>query len=645
MKKVTLKRLVLDDWRAQNRAVDFTDKTVVRGFNGTGKSTLTNAFFWLLTGVDSLNRSNYDLYDNTKEFTHENALPAVVEGFFDIDGTEHTLMRSAKQKWYRPRGKSEYIKDKSDEYTYYVDGLAVSAKVYKETVESWFADIEKLKLMLNVRYYQMLDWKELRKHFADMVGVIAEEELKGDYSAIKTLLDTFGSTDKVKEKLRQEINPLKDSVERMESEIKGMREMLPTLDGVSEAEAQIENARHRIAEIDAEITGIGEANNPYKEKRKAELAAIEQKESEIQKALIEWQRTQNAPILEIKMRLEQLDKENAAISRQNNEQKNQRASLKRQMEAANQQYEYFKNERDRLYAEKEEAKNSIFDENQSCPNCGQPLPFDKVAELRTKFYNERDAKVASIIERGKKVAEMRDNQKALYESLEKQLAETPNEEKPLLSRETLIQELSDAESARLPFDDSRMRAELEEMRNNLTVIPDIDVTELVEEKKRLNDEIRELQTVVARKAMREAGIRQIESKEERQSRTSVELARLEGLFDKCVEREREWASIVRDRANKYLKYCQVEMIEFNKGGELKDVCTVTIDGVDVGVTNTAKKIVAGIDIAEAFQQNAGVNLPIFIDDAVEICTVNIPKIDNQLILAYVDENYPELTIE
>ena len=645
MKKVTLKRLVLENWRAQNRVVDFSDKTIVRGFNGTGKSSLTNAFFWLLTGVDSLNRSNYDLYDNTKPFTYDNAIPAVVEGVFDIDGKECTLKRSAKQKWYRPRGNSEYVKNDSDEYTYYVDGLSVSAKAYKETVESLFADTEKLKLMLNVRFYQMLDWKVLRKHFADMVGVITDNELKGDYSSIAFLLEKFGTTDKAKEKLRQDINPLKASVEKMESEIKGMREMLPSLDGVTEAEIRIENAKNRIVEIDAEITGIGEANNPYKEKRKAELAAIEQKESEIHKALIEWERTQNAPILEIKMRLEHLDKENAAIARQNNEQKNQCTSLQHQIDAAKQQYEYFSNERNRLHAEKEEVKNSIFDENQSCPNCGQPLPFDKVAELRTKFYEERDKKVASIIERGKKVVEMRDNQKALYESLKNQLAEIPNEEKPLLNRAMLIQELSDAESARLPFDDSRMRSELEEMRRNLTVVPDIDVTELVAEKKRLNDEILELQKVVAKKALRESDILKIEAKENEQSKIAVELAKLEGLFDKCVEREREWASIVRDRANKYLKYCQVEMTEFNKAGKLEDVCTVTIDGVDVGVTNTAKKIVAGIDIAEAFQQNAGLNMPIFIDDAVEICTTNIPDVDNQLILAYVDENCPELKIE
>lgn len=642
MKKVTLKRLVLENWRAQNREAILTDKTIVRGANGTGKSTLTDAFFWLLTGVDARNRSNYDLYDNTKDFTYENAIPAVVEGFFEVNGIEHSLKRSAKQKWFRPRGKSEYVKDKSDEYTYYVDGLAVSAKVFKETVEDWFADIEKLKLMLNVRYYQMLDWKELRKHFADMVGVITDDELKGDYSSIVDLLEKYGSTDRVKEKLRQEINPLKDSVERKESEIKGMNEMLPTLEGVAEAEADIVSARNRIADIDAEITGIGAANNPLKEKRKAELAAIEQKETDIQRALLEWERTQNAPILEIKMKLEHLDKENARIQADNIAKKRQADSISTQIETAKQQYAYFDAERTKLQEAKKRALSKVFLENQECPNCGQPLPFDKVEELRKQFNADRDKEVASIIERGQQVRAMRDRQEELAKELEKQLQGIRMEQ--ILDRTGLETELVYAEANKLPFDDSQLRAELEDMRSNLTVIPDVDVTQLVEEKKQLNERIRELQAVVARKDLREQGLRQIEVKEREKFQTSVKLAKLEGLFDKCVEREREWASIVRDRANKYLTYCKVEMIEFNKGGELKDVCSVTIDGVDVGVANTAKQIIAGIDIAEAFQKNANLELPIFIDNAEQICNANIPAVSNQLVLAYVDENSPKLTI-
>ena len=86
------------------------------------------------------------------------------------------------------------------------------------------------------------------------------------------------------------------------------------------------------------------------------------------------------------------------------------------------------------------------------------------------------------------------------------------------------------------------------------------------------------------------------------------------------------------------------MTEINKSGEINDICTVTIDGVDVGVANTARQIMAGIDIAKAFQTNAELDMPMFVDNAEQITDNNIPVISNQMILTYVDANYPELSI-
>lgn len=648
MKRVTLKKLTLENWRAQNRDIDFSCKTIVRGANGAGKSTVTDAFFWLLTGVDAQNRTNYDLYDNTKEFTPENAEPAVVEGVFDIDGVEYTFKREAKQKWTRKRGTNVYEKAKSDDYTYYIDGLAVSAKSYNERVEALFADIDKLKLMLNVRHYQILDWKVLRKHFADMVGVVSKDELKGDYSAIAPLLAKYENDPTfkgdalatVKEKLRQQINPLKDSMERFDSEIKGMKAMLPDLDGVEEAKVAIEEKRTRIEEIDREIVGMGDANKPFIEKRNAELAAIAEKKRLIELARQEWDAIQNEPIAELRKKLFDLQSENCRIGNANNVAKQRKAAIERQIEAAKQQYEYFDKERDRLKAEKEKAVAAVFDDNRTCPTCGQPLPDDMVAQMKKDFYETRDETVAAIIERGKKVRAMRDEQSALIADLEAQANSI--EIKPLLDAAAIE---ADIESVNVqPYDDSALMVELKEMEDSLTIVPVLNTEAFLTEKATLDREIQDLQKIVAKESRLAEDNAKITAKESEASATGVELAKLEGLFNKCVEREREWASIVRDRANKYLHYCKVEMTELNKSGDLVDVCTITIDGVDVGVANTARQIIAGIDIAEAFQQNAGLNLPLFIDNAEQICDCNIPAVDNQVVLTYVDDKYPELTI-
>lgn len=648
MKKATLKKLNLENFKGRTMSFDFSDgRTVIRGTNEAGKSTLCNAFFWLLMGVDAQDRTNYDLYDTTLDFTPENAIPAVVEGVFDIDGVEYSFKRVAKQKWVRPRGKSEYVKDKSDEYTFYIDGLAVSANVYKERVEALLAPIDKLKLMLNVRYYQTLDWKKLRKHFSDMVGIIDESELQGDYSAIKPLLDKHKTIDAVKEKLRQEINPKKKASDSLDAEIKGMKSMLPSLDGVEEAEKARDEKTARIAEIDKEILGLGEVNKPYIEKREAELKVIAEKRRELQSHASDWYVNQKEPVCAIQRQIADIQMENDKIREDNESINQQRLQLERDIASSEQHLDFLKEELERLRKENADIKSRTFDENQVCQSCGQPLPYDKVSEIREKFYDRKNADHKACVERGLKTKEQ-------VESLEKAISEkksqkdTLPEPKPLLSIDELEAQLELAKSNVVPFEQSDIYAnltkEITEMESNLTVVPEVDSAELVAEKQRLNDEIAELNTIIGRKAERERGESRIEAKEKERSEVGVELARLEGLFDKCVEREREWASIVRDRANKHLHYSHVEMTELTKAGELVDVCTLTARKVGSGSQNNATQILIGVDLAQAFQANAGLNLPIFIDNAEGIVDGNLPDTSSQLILLYVDESYSQLTI-
>lgn len=646
--KATLKRLSLEDFKGRTMSFDFSDgRTVIRGTNEAGKSTLTNAFFWLLMGVDAQDRTNYELYDTTLDFTPENAIPAVVKGMFDIDGAEYSFKRCAKQKWVRPRGKSEYVKDKSDEYTFYIDDLAVSANVYKERVEALFAPIDKLKLMLNVRYYQTLDWKKLRKHFSDMVGIIDESELQGDYASIKTLLEKYGSVDLAKEKLRQEINPKKKASESLEAEIKGMKSMLPTLDGVEEAEVERDKKYSQIAQIDIKILNLGEANKPFVEKHEAELKAIKEKKSELNQLRGEWEQEQHNEVYKISKAIADINAENDKISKENIRINQQRQNLERDIASSEQHLEFLKDELERLRKENADIKARTFDENQVCPNCGQLLPYDKVAKIKEKFYEKREADHKACVERGLRTKEQ-------VESLEKTISEKKSqkdalpEPKPLLDLAELESQLALAKSNVAPFEQSDIYAqltkEIADMEADLTIVPEVDSAELVAEKKRLNDEIVDLSIICGKRIERENGLKRIEAKEKEQSEVGVELARLEGLFDKCVEREREWASIVRDRANKHLHYSHVEMTELTKAGELVDVCTLTARKVGSGTQNNATQILIGVDLAQAFQANAGLNLPIFIDNAEGIVDSNLPETDSQLVLLYVDELYPTLTL-
>lgn len=651
MKNVKIKSLSIADWRAQTRTYDmFGDKTVFRGRNGTGKSTLLDAFLWVMCGVDAQDKTNYRLFDSERELTPENAIPAVAELTLDVDGMEYKFKRTAKQSWTRKRGSAEYTKDASDEYKFYVDDLAISAKAYWERISALLAPVDKLKLMLNVRYYQLLDWKQMRRQFADMVGVIDESELQGDYSSIKPLMEQYkGKIDDVMEWLRQQINPLKSTLNRIDSEIQGMHNALPDTSECAAAETQAEEIKAQIAEVDKAIMGLGEANKPLVEKRNAELKAIKDKEFEFDTYRNDYTTILMEPIHELEKQIKDVEKTNRKIEQYNRGVEMQRANINHQIQVANQQVNFLEEELVRLRARKDEIKSRVFDSEMTCPICGQPMPENIVAESRDKFYAKRDSDLKDCVDRGVKTLEQQQKQVNLIADLNMQIEQLP-ELRTFVSATERKAQKSEMESQLIPFENTEqykdMRRIIDDMKASLTVIPEVDATELQAEKERLQSEWKECIQITARQGIYDRGMSDIAAKEAEKSKTGTELARLEGLLATCIERNREWASIVRNRANKYLTVCRVEMVELAKSGDIVDTCTVIIDGVDAnGTSNTANKVKAGIDIANAFQKNYGLCLPLIIDNAEQITSDNMPDVDNQLIMTFVDENCKMLTIE
>ena len=134
MKNINLQKISLQNWRAQNRDVVLFDNTVISGKNQSGKSSIFNAFLWVLTGYDSLGRSNFELFNNTVEQTPENSKKAVAEVVLNVEGEIITLRREAEIGWVRKRGTQNYERSGSDSYHYFIDNIEHSAKLYKERV-------------------------------------------------------------------------------------------------------------------------------------------------------------------------------------------------------------------------------------------------------------------------------------------------------------------------------------------------------------------------------------------------------------------------------------------------------------------------------------------------------------------------------
>ena len=639
MKQVAIKKIMLENWRAQNRVVEFGQTNEIRGRNKEGKSSIMNAFLWLMTGCDEYDRANYQLFDNTVEQIYENAVPASVEAVLDIDGYEYTFKKTAKQGWTRPRGKSEYERKGTDDYSFFTDGIEVSATQYKSQIESLLAPIDKLKIMLNLRYFLMLDWKDMRKQLETMVGEIESSDFKGDYSVIFQDLIKY-TPDQLKSLYKQQKSKIEDNIKGLPKAIETLQSNLPDLKEVEEARNAIDEAKQQIADIDEKIVGAGDFAKPYIDKRNEELAEISKLQEEYNKAQSVYLSNFNEEIEKIQKEIREVDSYNADIEKKNKKSESEKENAKKELERMNDLLAGLQKRHEELTEQNKECKSRVFT-GDKCAYCGQKLPEDKLEEARKRFNEQKDKDHAYIVEQGKSNKDYLERTLKCIENLKTEI-EKPLEVRDKKSKDKLDAKLADLRASFIPYDkttEGKAKVSvIEEKRANLTIIPKQDNEELLNMKRGLLDEIETNSKKLGLKDEYDKQVEKIKNIQEQLRENSIEKAKLEGKLAKVKEYEEEKARIVSDRVNGKFEYVQIEMSETNKSGDIVPACVVKDNkGVNALVTNNASKVLCGIDIALAFQKFYGIKLPVFIDNAESINSENFPGINNQVIKLIVDE--------
>ena len=638
MKTIKLKRLTLQDWRAQNKVVEFSDNTEIRGYNKSGKSSVYNAFLWLLTGCDAEDRANYNLFDNTIEQTHESSKVASVEGIFEIDGIEYTFKRTAEIGWVRKKGREEYERKGSDTYKFFVDGIERNAGDFKKAIEDLFAPIDKLKIMLNLQYPLKMDWKEMRRHLQGMAGEISMSDFTGDYSDILNDLNKY-PIDELKSVYKAKIKPIKQSIESLPIAISTLQSNLPDITGLDDVQNEIDEAKSQIERIDEQIEGSEKSIKEYIDKRNEKLYSISRLEIEYKEAEAKYLTDKKSKEIAIKNKIAEISFRNSQILNENNRNKKTIEEAKERIKMALSKLEKLNEYRNTLLKQNEEVKAMQFT-NDTCAYCGQTLPEDKLNEAREKFNRMKEQKHISIVQEGKANNLRIEQCRKEIEEL-KALIEKGYKEKPLIDDSELKKELAEIGDKFVPYEETtegkEKLAKIALLHENLEDIPKVNNDALKELKKSLIQDIQDLSKRLRDKDNYDSQMELIKLKQKELKDSSVELARLEGLIHLVEQYEKEKAQIISDRVNGMFDFVHVEMNSVNKSGELVPDCRI-LDayGVNASVTNFASQIRCGIDISTAFCKFYGVNLPMFIDFAESICEDNYPETDRQTIKLIVD---------
>lgn len=640
VKKVELKKIVAHNFRSKSFEFEFGAHNAIRGKNRSGKSSVKNAFFWLLTGADDLDRTNFNLFDTTIVHTKENSVPTIVTGVFVIDGVEYEVTRTAKMGWTRKRGNDEYERKSSDDYSFAIDGIERSATEFKSWIEETFAPVDMLKCMINTRHflYNIDDWKVQRKYLANIAGEITNEDFEGDYTELFAQFSKY-TPEQLRERLKTLLTPLKKALGTEGTkgekavELEVLQKNIVSLDEIEDAEKELAELKSKRDEIQAKISGKKSPIDEASAKRAHALALVEEKEAEIRKARKLHNSKQQEEVASLESKLSSIETTNEAIKQRNDSLRKAFERKKHVLSDEMKNVERLKSRLEELREENKAIKNREFSDY-NCAYCGAPLDEEKVEELKAKFeerkQKDRDNNKAEGLQTKHSLETAQEYIEVLRNELDNGFTQSE-----LVSEGDLRELIQQRKAAFPPFESSdeykTLSKELEDLKKSIPEIPVVDTSEFDKELNDVNAKIEAASNKAGLRAQYDKQTKQIEDVKSDMKKMAQERAQWEKIEQQLVAYEQEKADIVGKRVNKFFDKCKVSMFSEKKDGSLAPNCVITMDGRRSATLNKEGTITAGIDVSDAFCRFYGLNMPLFIDDNESISEDNYVTSERQVI--------------
>lgn len=599
--QIKIKTLKLENFKGiKDLTIDFKDTTNIYGDNAVGKTTIFDAYSWLLWDKDSLNRKDFAIkpYDKDGEEVHN--LESVVEGDFSFDDTDLNLKKIYKEVWTKKRGstQAEFTGHTTD---YYINAVPVKKKEYNERIESVLSE-DNFNLLSNPLYFnQFLVKTERREILLSLIEDVKPEDIIAKNKDLEDLdLETY-TVDELKK-------IAKDSARKINKDIESIPARIDELDKSKIHDIDFDALEFRkrstlpaIKEIDeklADASKMAEGMTEITEK----IAALQKEKSEIA------EKYQNK-CLEINLK-----NKNVLLEIEHD---------KLALEEAKKNIEKLKDLVEKAREEWQEVHKEQYQGDFKCPTCGQDLLPDQIEKTMANFNKKKSEKLASIEEKAKDL-------KIKIEECEKLIA---------------IYEVKEYKEEDLPTEPIRLKEidkELDEVKTKLSDFSLDDKKDLLEKKDSLNADLEEINKKLSLQGQNEKidkRIKELEGQEKELAKAYEEQQRIIYL---CEEYTKVYVSLVSDKINDSFDLVKFKLFENQINGGITETCEATFKGVPYSDLNNAAKINAGLDVINSLSDKFDLKVPIFIDNAESVN--ELIETDTQLVRLVVSKD-KELKID
>lgn len=623
------------------------ESLAIFGDNGTGKTTLFDAFSWLLFDKDSANRKDFEIKTLGPDGEPIHGLEHEVEGVLEINELQIILKKVYSETWTKKRGSvdRQFTGHTTD---YFLNGVPTKKNEY----EAWIASIvdeEAFKLLTNPRHFnEILHWQDRRKILLEVCGDLSDADVIAADSKLAKLPDILNGRklEDHRKVIAARCIAINKDIEMIPVRISEVDRGLPDAMPPAFSRKELEDLRGEHIIKSRELANL-EAGGGVAEKTK-ELNIVE---TEMTKANREdWTKIQDEVQAKkeesVKLDDERRARQHTCLTRSAQIDEN-KASIER--------YEV-KLSTLRQDWNMANLENLTFVPLDMCPACGQSLPAEQLEAAKEKatgdFNLKKAENLATITEEGHSI-------KAKIDELTKENKGLELQNTSDWARVTaLVEEVKSVRDAITALENKEMEtpsnpaylelalkkrdieSDIEKLHASHIIVIDAMRTEI----STIDKKIAEAEAAIAKINQREVGLQRIEELKAEEKKLAKEFEKLEGELFLTDEFVRTKVKLLEDRINSRFKMARFKLFNQLVNGGIEEVCETIYLGVPYGsALNNSARINIGLDIINTLTEHFQFVAPIWIDNA-EAITQLLPTKGQQIRL-YVSEVDKALRIE
>lgn len=633
MKVIKLKSIAILNFKGiRNQEIVFNTEsiTTISGRNATGKSTVRDAFLWLMFDKNAAGEKDFGIKTNDADGNPIPQIPHEVSAVLLVNGEELRLRKCLTEKWVKKSGSVEKVFS-GNTTEYYVNDVPKKAGEYNAYIAD-LCDETVFRTITNPAYLPNMRKDLLRAMLFKMAGEPTEADIASGDADLSRLLDliTGKSIEELQKQVAAEKSRLKKELSDIPARIDELQRSLPIAEEWTALEASMDIARQELADVDAQIEDVSkaiEAENGKRIQLSRELSdkkmAYSKRMNELEQAAMEGYNREVMQQKELQSSVALLESKNRNVQQRMLYAKRSTDDLKRKINAAQEHLSELR----KRWMEINASEPVFSDEAFICPTCRRPLEVEdietKKAEMTENFNRDKAARLSANQKDG---VEAKAEVEAMLEKIKENDAEIESSNEELSKNEERIKELKSdplyskaIEKGNAEIQDATLDALYREIVDLETRLKEPvsrpKTIELKEKRAAIQESMKDMERRMYKKEQIAATTKRIAELSDRQRELSQLVADREQVESWIEKFNRRKVEMTESRINSLFALVRWRM--YNKlinGGE-EPTCVPLIGGVEYRDANAAAKTNGGLDIINAVCQYYGVYAPIFVDNA------------------------------